>query len=71
MSLSPRLPETGGSGFVRWTHETNRGFLRALDGLRRTAGAIGEEDEELRCAQFLAQLDPEHFPAPGGPPPGG
>jgi hypothetical protein len=23
-----------GSGYVRWRHETNRGFLRALDGLR-------------------------------------
>ena len=56
-----RLRQTGwrGSGYVRWGHETNRGFLRALDGLRRMAGAIGESDEEQRCAQFLQQLDPE------------
>jgi hypothetical protein len=47
-----------GSGYVRWEHETNRGFLRALNGLRRTAGAIGEVDEEARCAEFLVQLDP-------------
>jgi hypothetical protein len=47
-----------GSGYVRWEHETNRGFLRALDGLRAAAGAIGELDEEERCARFLRQLDP-------------
>jgi len=47
-----------GSGYVRWEHETNRGFLRALDGLRRMAQAIGETDEAERCALFLAQLDP-------------
>jgi hypothetical protein len=47
-----------GSGYVRWSHETNRGFLRALDGLRRSASAIGETDEEARCAEFLLQLDP-------------
>ena len=31
-----------GSGYVRWEHPSNRGFLRSLDGLRRVAGAIGE-----------------------------
>ena len=56
-----RLRQSGwrGSGYVRWRHETNRGFLRALDGLRRTAGEIGEHDEEDRCAGFLRQLDPD------------
>ena len=48
-----------GSGYVRWAHETNRGFLRALEGLRHAAAAIGEADEEDRCATFLRQLDPE------------
>jgi hypothetical protein len=43
---------------VRWRHETNRGFLRALSGLRDAAGALGEHAEEQRCAEFLAQLDP-------------
>ncbi len=47
-----------GSGYVRLTHPENRGFLTALDGLRRAAGAIGESDEEERCAQFIRQLDP-------------
>ena len=47
-----------GSGYVRWRHETNQGFLRALIGLQRQAEAIGEKDEADRCAQFLTQLDP-------------
>lgn len=51
-----------GSGFVRWEQEPNRGFLRALDGLRMAAGAIGETDEEERCARFLRQLDPSWPP---------
>ncbi len=55
-----RLRQSGwrGSGYVRWEHETNRGFVRALDGLRRAAAAIGETDEERRCDEFLHQLDP-------------
>jgi len=48
-----------GSGFVRWRHESNRGFLRSLEALRAAAEAIGEEDEETRCAVFLHQLDPD------------
>jgi hypothetical protein len=51
-----------GSGYVRWKNETNRGFLRALDGLRASAEAIGEADEAQRCAEFLRQLDPEWVP---------
>ena len=56
-----RLRQSGwrGSGYVRWRHETNRGFLRALDGLRRTASDIGEADEAERCDDFLHQLDPD------------
>lgn len=52
-----------GSGYVRWEHEVNRGFLRALAGLQATATAIGEEDEAERCATFLHQLDPGWPPA--------
>ena len=48
-----------GSGYVRWRHDSNRGFLRALDALRRAAASIGEVDEEQRCELFLRQLDPE------------
>jgi hypothetical protein len=51
-----------GSGLVRWDHPSNRGFLRCLDGLRSSSGAIGEHDEEERCAQFLRQLDPAWRP---------
>ena len=51
-----------GSGYVRWRHESNRGFLRALDGLRAAAAEIGEVDEEERCRHFLYQCDPEWPP---------
>ena len=47
-----------GSGYVRWEHETNRGFLRSLDALRAAAEAIGETAEAERCLLFLYQLDP-------------
>jgi hypothetical protein len=47
-----------GSGYVRWRHETNRGFLRGLVGLGRVAGRIGEGAEAQRCAEFARQLDP-------------
>jgi len=60
-----RLRQNGwrGSGYVRWQHPENRGFLRALDGLRASAAAIGETDEEERCDLFLHQLDPDWPPA--------
>lgn len=48
-----------GSGYVRWAHPSNRGFLRSLQALQRAAGAIGETDEEERCGLFLRQLDPD------------
>lgn len=48
-----------GSGYVRWRHEDNRGFLRALAGLGQASAAIGEDDEVDRIAQFLRQLDPD------------
>jgi len=47
-----------GSGYVRWAHPSNRGFLRCLDALRGAAELIGETDEEDRCSVFLRQLDP-------------
>jgi hypothetical protein len=52
-----------GSGYVRWQHPTNRGFLRAVEGLEQAAGRIGEVDEQERCALFLRQLDPSWPPA--------
>lgn len=48
-----------GSGYVRWIHPSNRGFLRCLAGLRAAAAAISEHDEEERIAVFLLQLEPE------------
>ena len=55
-----RLRQNGwrGSGYVRWAHVENRGFLRALAGLEASAAAIGETDEQQRCALFLRQLEP-------------
>ena len=60
-----RLRASGwrGSGYVRWVHPSNRGFLRALSGLARVADRIGEADEAQRCALFLVQLDPGWPPA--------
>lgn len=52
-----------GSGYVRWSHPSNRGFLASLDGLRRMAEAIGEVAESERCADFLSMLDPSHRPS--------
>lgn len=48
-----------GSGYVRWAHPSNRGFLRCLRGLAEMAEAIGEVEEAERCRQFLEQLDPQ------------
>jgi hypothetical protein len=47
-----------GSGYVRWEHPSNRGFLRALVGLGAMATTIGETDEAERIELFLGQLDP-------------
>jgi hypothetical protein len=52
-----------GSGYVRWQHEGNRGFLRCLAGLSAAAAAIGEHDEAERCALFVGQCDPSGVPA--------
>lgn len=56
-----------GSGYVRWRHESNRGFLRALAGLGRVAAEIGETDEASRCADFARQLDPDWERISGAP----
>ena len=59
-----RLRHSGwrGSGYVRWDHPDNRGFLLALAGLARTAAELGEQEEAHRCEQFLRQLDPNWSP---------
>jgi hypothetical protein len=48
-----------GQGPVPWSHEPNRGFLRALASLGQAAAAIGEDVERDRCRQFVADCDPE------------
>jgi hypothetical protein len=42
-----------GRGPIPWSHEPNRGFLRALAQLCVAAGRIGEAHEEERCRVFL------------------
>ncbi len=54
-----------GQGPVPWSHEPNRGFLRALAALSRAAGELGESDEQARCAQFLRDSSPEAADALG------
>ncbi|MDJ0769915.1 MAG: DUF3151 family protein [Ilumatobacter sp.] len=51
-----------GSGYVRWAHDGNVGFLHCLLGLHRMADAIGETDEAERTCHFLLQLDPSGVP---------
>lgn len=48
-----------GHGPVPYSHEPNRGFLRALYALGRAAGAINEVEEAERIAKFLNDSDPE------------
>jgi hypothetical protein len=47
-----------GNGPIPWEHEPNQGFLRSLHMLGAAAGAIGEDDEAARCAQFLRDSSP-------------
>ena len=51
-----------GAGPVPWSHEPNRGVLRALFALRRSAARIGEEGEVVRLTEFLEGADPEVIP---------
>ncbi|WP_194906149.1 DUF3151 domain-containing protein [Catenulispora rubra] len=52
-----------GHGPVPWSHEPNRGFLRALNALGLAAERIAETEEAERCATFLGDSDPEAFKA--------
>jgi hypothetical protein len=49
----------GGQGPVPWSHEPNRGFLRAVHALYRASAAIGEGPEVTRLRDFLVELDPD------------
>ncbi|WP_280679838.1 DUF3151 domain-containing protein [Cryobacterium sp. CG_9.6] len=46
-----------GHGPVPWSHEPNRGVLRALFALRRASAEIGENDEVTRLTSFLMDAD--------------
>ena len=47
-----------GQGPVPWSHEPNRGYLRAVHALATAAQTIGETDEAERCRALLADGDP-------------
>ena len=55
------LRRNGWKGFgpVPWSHEPNRGFLRALAALGRAADGIGETDEVMRIGALLDDCDPQ------------
>ena len=48
-----------GTGPVPWSHEPNRGVLRAIMMLATAAQAIGEDDEYIRCLNLVNDCDPE------------
>lgn len=55
-----QLRRNGWKGFgpVPYSHEPNRGFLRCVASLARSADAIGETDEQARCLDLLDDCDP-------------
>jgi hypothetical protein len=55
-----QLRRAGWRGFgpVPWEHEPNQGFLRALHTLALAAAAIGDDDEAVRCREFLTEASP-------------
>src|SRR4051794_1161727 len=48
-----------GAGPVPWSHQPNRGFLRALSALGQAAALFEEEDEVRRITAFLLDADPD------------
>jgi hypothetical protein len=54
-----------GQGPIPWSHEPNRGFLRALWALSVAAGRIGDTVEQQRCAEFLRDSSAEAYRALG------
>ena len=47
-----------GAGSIPWSHEPNRGFLRALAALGQAASLIDEHAEVERIRNFLLEADP-------------
>ena len=56
-----RLRANGWKGWgpVPYSHEPNRGVLRAIAALALAAKLIGETNEYDRCRQMLSDADPE------------
>ena len=54
------LRRNGWKGFgpVPFSHEANRGVIRAIAALAKAAEAIGETDEYVRCRKLVAECDP-------------
>ena len=48
-----------GTGPVPYSHEPNRGFLRALYALGRAAASIGEIEEAERILGYTVSLGPD------------
>lgn len=48
-----------GTGPVPWSHEPNRGVLRAIMMLAVVAKEIGEDDEYIRCLNLVNDCDPD------------
>ncbi|RJQ76543.1 DUF3151 domain-containing protein [Pseudonocardiaceae bacterium YIM PH 21723] len=47
-----------GHGPIPWSHVPNQGFLRALAALTKAADLINDEEEAVRCRNFLVDSDP-------------
>ncbi|MEV0945411.1 DUF3151 domain-containing protein [Rhodococcus sp. NPDC049939] len=62
-----QLRRNGWKGFgpVPYSHEPNRGFLRCVAALAKSAKAIGESDEYARCLDLLEDCDPRAAEALG------
>lgn len=52
-----------GHGPIPWSHAPNRGVLRSLHALRRSAEHIGETHEVARLTEFLNDADPSAIAA--------
>ena len=62
-----QLRRNGWKGFgpVPWSHEPNRGFLRACGALLRAATEFGETDEVERLRTLITDSDPAALAALG------
>jgi len=47
-----------GTGFVPWSHEPNRGVLRALHAMLRASERLGDKPEVARLRTFLLDSEP-------------